>query len=63
MQYNFFIFLVIENILALFYAKNNVPSFPVLPATFVLNLNEALLLFSAEKSAIAPLLLKNGSSV
>ena len=32
-----------------------VPLFSALPAIFVLNLNEALLLLLAEKSAIAPL--------
>ena len=40
-----------------------VPSCPVLPAIFVLNLNEALLLLSAEKSAIAPLSFKKGLSL
>ena len=38
-----------------------VPSFYVLPAIFVWHLNEALLLLSAGKSAIAPLAFKNGS--
>ena len=40
-----------------------VSSFPILPDNFVLNLNEALLLLSAGKSAIAPLLFKYGSSL
>ena len=40
-----------------------VPSFPILPATSVLDLNKALLLLSAGKSAIAPLAHKNGSSL
>ena len=39
-----------------------VPSFCALPAIFVLNLNEALLLLSAGKSIIAPLAFKAGSS-
>ena len=39
-----------------------VPSFPVLPAIFVLNLNEALLLLLASKTVIATLF-KNGSSL
>ena len=39
-----------------------VPSFPVLLANFVWNLNEALLLLLAGKSATA-LLFKNGSSL
>ena len=40
-----------------------VSSFLVLLAIFVLNLNEALLLLLAGKSAIAPLTPKNGSSL
>ena len=39
------------------------PSSPVLSAIFVLNLDEALLLLSAGKSAIAPLACKNGLSL
>ena len=39
-----------------------VPSFPVLPAIFALNLNQALLLLLAGKSSIVPLS-KNGSSL
>ena len=40
-----------------------VPSFPILPAIFVLNLNGTLLLLSAGKSAIEPLAFKYGSSL
>ena len=40
-----------------------VPSFPVLPDIFVLNLNEKLLLLSTGKLAIASLTYKNGSSL
>ena len=39
------------------------PLFPVLPATFVLNLYETLILSSAGKLAIAPLAFKNSSSL
>ena len=40
-----------------------VSSFPVLPAIFVLNLNEPPLSLSAGKSATAPLAFENGSSL
>ena len=41
----------------------SVPSFAVLPAIFILNLNEALLPLSAGKSVVALLAFKNGSSL
>ena len=40
-----------------------VPQFPILPAIFVLDWNEALLLLSAGISAMLPFAPKNGSSV
>ena len=38
-------------------------SLPILPDIFVLNLNKALLLLSIEKSLVASLLFKAGSSL
>ena len=40
-----------------------VPSYPILPAIFVLYLNEALLILSTGKSAISPLISKGDSSL
>ena len=40
-----------------------VPPLAVLPVIFCLNLNEALLLLTAGKLAVAPLASKNGSSL
>ena len=40
-----------------------VPLFPILPAIFVLNLNEGLLLLSAGKPGILPFEFKSGSSL
>ena len=57
---------VLEKLLKFFndtlFLTSFLPLFPILPASFVLNSNEALLL-SAGKSAMAPLYLKKCSSL